>query len=43
MKAFVAALVGLAVITGVAWFGLNMVDFSTRTVFQSGTGDVRLE
>ncbi|WP_323796997.1 hypothetical protein [Nisaea sp.] len=43
MKAFVAALVGLFVITGVAWGGLHLFDFSTKTVYQSATGDVRLD
>ena len=43
MKAFVAALIGLVVITGVAWGGLHLVDFSTKTVNQSDTGAVRLE
>ncbi|WP_339852171.1 hypothetical protein [uncultured Nisaea sp.] len=43
MKAFVAALIGVCVISGIAWGGLHMVDFSTKTVYQSATGDVRLE
>lgn len=43
MKAFVAALIGLVVITGVAWGGLHLIDFSTKSVNQSATGDVRLE
>ncbi|MEO9901956.1 hypothetical protein [Nisaea sp.] len=42
MKAFVAALIGLVVITGVAWGGLHLIDLSTETVNQSATGDVRL-
>lgn len=43
MKAFVAALIGLVVITGIAWGGLQLVDFSTKSVNQSATGDVRIE
>ena len=42
MKAFVAALIGICVITGIAWGGLHMVDFSSKAVYQSSTGDVRL-
>ena len=43
MKAFVAALVGLVVISGLAWFGLEQFDRSTEAVNQTHTGNVRLE
>ena len=42
MKAFLAALIGVAVISGIACGGLTLVDFSTETVNQSVTGNVRL-
>ncbi|WP_420403116.1 hypothetical protein [Nisaea sp.] len=43
MKAFLAALVGIVVCSGIAWFVLGQFDFSTTHVNQSATGSVRLE
>lgn len=43
MNAFISALIGVVVIAGVAWGGLRMADLSSKTVYQSATGDVRLE
>ncbi|WP_264299725.1 hypothetical protein [Nisaea sediminum] len=43
MKAFVTALVGIAVLSAIAWFVLGQLDFSTSHVNQSATGSVRLE
>jgi len=43
MKAFVTALVGIAVCAGIAWLALDQLDFSTMHVNQSATGNVRVE
>ncbi|WP_292886052.1 hypothetical protein [Nisaea sp.] len=43
MKAFISSLVGIAVFSGIAWFVLGQLDFSTSHVNQSATGSVRLE
>jgi hypothetical protein len=42
MRAFIASLIVLAVITVAAALGLGAVDMSSGTVFSSQTGDVRL-
>ena len=43
MKAFITSLVGIAIFSGVAWFVLEQVDWSSETVNQSSTGSVRLD